>query len=178
MKEDQSINSFNSISKSNDEQNSSLMTNTINPNIAKLSFRVKFETKYGQSLFIIGSIEELGQWDPSKAIPMATSKDIYPTWKITKEFTCLLGMEISYKYLLKEGNNIYWEEINNDKKANRHIVIQTPGNLIIFDEKSNNISKIKTVGYIPMNSGAANLSNTTTTNFLLNMLSNLSFTTT
>ena len=175
MKEDQSFKSFNSISKSNDDQNSSLMTNTINPNIAKLSFRVKFETKYGQSLFIIGSIEELGEWDPSKAIPMATSKDIYPTWKITKEFTCPIGMEISYKYIVKEGNNIYWEEINNDKKINRRIVIQSPGNLIIFDEKSNNISKIKTVGYIPMNSGTGNLSNTT--NLLQNLLSNLSFTT-
>ena len=112
MKSEFSYKSFNSISKSNDdqnEQNSSLLINTINPNIAKLSFRVKFETKFGQSLFIIGSIEELGQWDPSKAVPMATSKDIYPTWKITKEFTCPLGMEISYKYLVKEGNNIYWE---------------------------------------------------------------------
>ena len=170
-----SFKSFNSISKSNDEQNSSLMTNTINPNIAKLSFRVKFETKYGQSLYIIGSIEELGEWDPSKAVPMATSKDIYPTWKITKEFTCPLGMEIFYKYLVKEGNNIYWEELNNNKNQNRRIVIQSPGNLIIFDEKSNNISKIKTMGYYPINSNTGNASNTT--NILQNMLSNLSFNT-
>ena len=173
MNPEQSCNSFNSICKSNDDHSSSIMTNTINPNIAKLSFRVKFETKYGQSLYIIGNIEELGEWEPSKAIPMTTSKDIYPTWKITKEFTCPLGMEIYYKYLVKEGNNIYWEELNNNKGQNRHIVIQSPGNLIIFDEKSNNISKIKTVGYIPMNSGTANLSNTT--NLINNMLSNLTF---
>ena len=169
--QDQSFKSFNSMSKSNDEQNNSLMTNTINPNIAKLSFRVKYETKYGQSLYIIGSIEELGEWDPSKAVPMATSKDIYPTWKITKEFTCPIGMEISYKYIVKEGSNIYWEELNKD----RRIVIQSPGNLIIFDEKSNNISKIKTMAYYPMNNNNPNLSNTT--NILQNMLSNLSFNT-
>ena len=42
--------------------------NTINPNSASLSFRVKFETTYGQSVYIIGSIEELGQWDTSKAV--------------------------------------------------------------------------------------------------------------
>ena len=94
MNLEQSYKSFNSISKSIDDQNSSLMTNTINPNIAKLSFRVKYETKYGQLLYIIGSIEELGQWDPAKAVPMVTTKDIYPTWKITKEFTCPLGIEI------------------------------------------------------------------------------------
>ena len=171
--QEQSMKSFDSMGRSNDDQNSSLMTNTINPNIAKLSFRVKYETKYGQSLYIIGSIEELGEWDVSKAVPMATSKDIYPTWKITKEFTCPLGMEILYKYLVKEGNNIYWEELNNNK--NRHIVIQSPGNLIIFDEKSNNTSKVKTLSYYPMNSNNANLSNTT--NILQNMLSNLSFNT-
>ena len=57
---------------------------------------------------------------------MATSKDIYPTWKITKEFTCPIGMEISYKYIVKEGSNIYWEELNKD----RRVVIQNPGNLI------------------------------------------------
>lgn len=171
MNPDQSSNSFNSISKSIDEQSSSIIASTINPNIAKLSFRVKFETKYGQSLFIIGNIEELGMWEPSKAIPMTTSKDIYPTWKITKEFTCPIGMEISYKYLVKDGNNIYWEELNNNKNMNRHITIQSPGNLIIFDEQSNNISKVKTVG-ASMN-GGTNLSNTT--NILNNMLSNLTF---
>ena len=171
MNPDQSCNSFNSISKSIDEQSSSIIASTINPNIAKLSFRVKFETKYGQSVFIIGYIEELGMWEPSKAIPMTTSKDIYPTWKITKEFTCPIGMEISYKYLVKDGNNIYWEELNNNKNMNRHITIQSPGNLIIFDEQSNNISKVKTVG-VSMN-GGTNLSNTT--NILNNMLSNLTF---
>ena len=80
-------------------------------------------------------------------------------------------MEIYYKYLVKEGNNIYWEQLNN----NRHIVIQSPGNLIIFDEKSNNISKIKTMAYYPMNNATGNLSSTT--NKLNNILSNLSFNT-
>ena len=173
MNPELSLKSFESISKSNDEQNSSIMTNTMNPNIAKLSFRVKYETKYGQTLYIIGNIEELGEWDPSKAIPMATSKDIYPTWKITKEFSCPLGMEIFYKYLVKEGNNIYWEELSSGKNQNRHIVIQSPGNLIIFDEKSNNISKIKTMTYNPNSNNTANVSHTTT-NILVNILSNLS----
>ena len=35
--------SFDSMGRSNDDQNSSLMTNTINPNIAKLSFRVNMK---------------------------------------------------------------------------------------------------------------------------------------
>ena len=54
---------------------------------------------------------------------MATSHEIYPIWKITKKVICPIGMEIYYKYLVKEGNNIYWEELNNSKSANRHITV-------------------------------------------------------
>ena len=82
MKNNPSFISFNSISKFNEDYNSSITINTlnpINPNIASLSFRVKYETKFGQLLYIIGNIEELGQWDTSKAIPMYTNNDIYPT---------------------------------------------------------------------------------------------------
>ena len=158
MKNNPSIISFNSISKFNDDYNSSITMNTINPNSASLSFRVKFETTYGQSVYIIGSIEELGQWDTSKAVQMFTNHDIYPTWEIKKEFVCPLGLEIDYKYFLKDGNKIIWEDLG--QNTNRHIIVQSPGNLIIFDEKSNHISKIKTSGFNQINSGNINLSNT------------------
>ena len=171
MKNNPSFISFNSISKFNDEYNSSLTMNTINPNLASLSFRVKFETKFGQAVFIIGNIEELGKWDPAKAIPMYTNDDIYPTWKIKKEFVCPLGMEIYYKYLLKDGNKIIWEDLG--QNTNRHIIIQSPGNLIIFDEKSNNISKIKTSGFNQISSGNINLSNTEY-NLIQNLASDMS----
>ena len=158
MKNNPSFISFNSISKFNEDYNSTITINSLNPNIANLSFRVKYETKYGQSLYIIGNIEELGQWDTSKAIPMYTNNDIYPTWEIKKEFICPLGMEIYYKYLVKDGNKIIWEDLG--QNTNRHIIVQSPGNIIIFDEKSNNISKIKTSGFNQITNGNANLSNT------------------
>ena len=151
-----SFNSISKFSKLNEDYNSSITMNTINPNVATLSFRVKYETKYGDSIYIIGNIEELGQWDISKAIPMKTNKELYPTWVIKKEFKCPLGLEIDYKYLLKSGGKYYWEDLGS--AGNRHIVVQSPGNLIIFDEQSNIISKIKTSGFIQMGSG--NLSNT------------------
>ena len=158
MKNNPSSISFNSISKFNEEYNSSITMNTINPNMASLSFRVIFETKYGQSLYIIGSIEELGQWDTSKAIPMYTNDDIYPTWEIKKEFICPLGLEIDYKYLVKDGNKIIWEDLG--QNINRHIIVQSPGHLIIFDEKSKKTSKIKTSGFNQISSGNINLSTT------------------
>ena len=89
---------------------------------------------------------------------MYTNNDIYPTWEIKKEFICPLGMEIYYKYLVKDGNKIIWEDLG--QNTNRHIIVQSPGNIIIFDEKSNNISKIKTSGFNQITNGNANLSNT------------------
>ena len=172
MKNNPSQISFNSISKYNEDYNSSITMNTINPNIANLSFRVKFETKFGQAVYIIGNIEELGQWDTSKAIPMFTNNDIYPTWKIKTDFICPLGMEIYYKYLVKDGNKIIWEDLG--QNINRHIIVQSPGNLIIFDEKSNNISKIKTSGFNQISSGNINLSNTDY-NLFQNLISETSF---
>ena len=151
-----SFNSISKFSKLNEDYNSSITMNTINPNVACLSFRVKFETKFGEELYIIGNIEELGEWDTSKAVKMETNKSIYPMWVIKKDFKCPLGMEIDYKYLVKDGNKIFWEDLG--QARNRHIVVQSPGNLIIFDEQSNIISTIKTSGFIQM--GSCNLSNT------------------
>ena len=172
MKNNPSIISFNSISKYKEDYNSSITMNTINQNIANLSFRVKFETKFGQAVFIIGNIEELGQWDTSKAVPMYTNNDIYPTWEIKKDFMCPLGMEIYYKYYVKDGNKIFWEDLG--QNINRHIIVQSPGNLIIFDEKSNNISKIKTSGFNQIIGGNINLSNTDY-NLFQNLIAETSF---
>ena len=165
--QEESFNSLDSI-----ENNSSLITN-INPSIAHLTFQVRFETKYGQSVFIVGNIEELGNWEPSKAILMTTCSETYPIWKTTTELVCPLGMEIYYKYLVKEGNNIYWEEINNSKSANRHIIVQSPGKLIINDEKSNTISKIKSISNINSDFMSPFLAdNNSFKNMLLNIPSN------
>ena len=129
------------LSKINGENNSTFTINTINPLNASLSFRVKYKTEFGQLLYIIGNIEELGQWDPSKAKPMFTNNDLYPTWKLKKELNCPLGMDIYYKYIIKDKNKIIWEDLGQNR--NRHITVSSPGNLIIFDEQCNNVSMIK-----------------------------------
>ena len=121
------------------DNNSSINTN-LNPNLSQVSFRVKFETTYGQSVYIIGNIEELGSWDPSKALLLITNKEKYPIWKSTTDIVCPVGMEIYYKYLVKEGNNYHWETCQN-----RHIVITSPGKFIISDEKGILYSQIKSI---------------------------------
>ena len=139
-----SVSSISKASKYKEEDfNSNMTLTTLFPNFAKLFFQVKYDnTTFGQLLYIIGSIEELGEWDTSKAIPMETRKGLYPIWTIKKPFTCQLGIEIDYKYLIKDGNKIIWEDLG--KNINRHFRVSTPGNLKIEDEKSNNKSTVKT----------------------------------
>lgn len=111
-----------------------------NPNLANISFKCKYETSFGEELFIIGNIEELGSWETSKAIKMKTNKSEYPIWFSTSNFICPVGMEIFYKYITKKQNKLNetittWEELPN-AAPNRHIVITTSGNCTIYDEKN------------------------------------------
>ena len=111
-----------------------------NPNLANISFKCKYETSFGEELFIIGNIEELGSWETSKAIKMKTNKSEYPIWYSTSNFICPVGMEIFYKYITKKQNKLNetittWEELPN-AAPNRHIVITTSGNCTIYDEKN------------------------------------------
>ena len=125
--------------------NSSSINTNLNPNLSQVSFRVKFETNFGQAVYIIGNIEELGSWEPSKAVALSTNKDKYPWWKSTGDLVCPVGMEIYYKYLVKEGNNYHWEVVSRSSSQNRHIVITSPGKFIIYDEKGSLYSQIKSI---------------------------------
>ena len=69
-----------------------------NPNLSTITFKCKYETEFGEELYIIGNIEKLGSWEPQKAIRMETTKTAYPMWTISNTFVCPVGMEILYIY--------------------------------------------------------------------------------
>ena len=128
-----------------DGDNSSFYSN-LNPNLSRVSFYVKYETKFGESVFLVGNIEELGSWEPSKAIALSTSPEHYPIWKSTTDLICPVGMEIVYKYLVKDkDSNCHWEIIAGSKSQNRQIIINTTGKFIICDEKGSMISQVKSI---------------------------------
>ena len=69
----------------------------------KLSFKIDYQTTWGEALFVSGSTPQLGQWEPSLALPL---KNQYPgEWQTTIETE---AEQFAYKYLLKtkEGNFI------------------------------------------------------------------------
>lgn len=115
-----------------------MLSNTnlmLNPNHATIYFKCKYRTKFGQTVRVVGNIEELGCWDPSKSMLMTTNPDIYPVWETNLEIPGPVGMEIYYKYVIYEEqiNSYLWEELEKDQ--NRTFTIPNSGVFILNDEE-------------------------------------------
>ena len=103
--------------------------------VSSVSFNCKFKTSFGSSLFVVGNLKLLGNWDISNAIALSTTPDTYPLWVKKNVFSCAVGTEIIYKYFIKDSNGaITWEKLPNN--ANRNKIISTPGDFIIEDEEN------------------------------------------
>ena len=102
--------------------------------IASVTFKCKYNTQFGSSLYVIGNLTVLGQWNISKAIPLTTSKENYPLWTLKNAFSCAVGTEIIYKYIIKDqSGNTSWEQLPNN--INRKKIISKSGEFIIEDEE-------------------------------------------
>lgn len=87
----------------------------------KLQFYLRFHTEFGQSLWIMGNVEELGNNDPAKAMPMEYLNDDF--WQYSTEIKRKeVDHPVCYKYFLKniDGELLFeWSidrEIDMDKK--------------------------------------------------------------
>lgn len=80
----------------------------------KLQFYIRFHTKVGQSLWIGGSTDELGNNDPSKALPMEYLNEEF--WQASIEIKKKeLQKNIQYKYFLKNEDGELTGEWGNDR---------------------------------------------------------------
>ncbi|HPR33229.1 MAG TPA: carbohydrate-binding module family 20 domain-containing protein, partial [Prolixibacteraceae bacterium] len=76
----------------------------------KLTFHINYETSWGQSLWMSGSSETLGEWDPHRAFPMQYLGN--GEWEMT--FCCKQGENFTYKYFLRnDSSSLVWEGGNN-----------------------------------------------------------------
>ena len=118
--------------------------NIFNPNHGTITFRVKYQTSFGQEVRVAGNIEELGSWEPTHSLLMETTKESYPYWYSTQKITGPVGMEIYYKYLIydKNINKYIWE---NEDGSNRFFVINLPGSFELNDEQGNKECKVKRI---------------------------------
>ena len=81
----------------------------------RLQFYLRFQTRYGQSLWISGNIQELGNGDPDKALEMEYLNDEF--WSANTEIKRKnLPPVIHYKYFLKNVDGTTVQEWGNDRQ--------------------------------------------------------------
>ena len=103
--------------------------------ISTVSFKCKYFTDYGSSLFVVGNLKLLGNWDINNAVALSTTPNDYPVWFQRNAFSCPVGTEIVYKYFIKDiDGKITWENLPNNE--NRKKIISKPGEFVIYDEKN------------------------------------------
>ena len=73
----------------------------------KLTFNIHFHTTWGQKLYVVGSVPELGNWEPALAQEMICQGD--GSWKLDLEIQTRTG-QIKYRYFLREGDTQIPEE--------------------------------------------------------------------
>lgn len=77
--------------------------------ILPIVFEEKVQTVYGENIYIVGSIAQLGSWDPDNAVKL--SADAYtsanPVWTVT--ISLPVGTSFEYKFVKKTGGEVVWE---------------------------------------------------------------------
>jgi 4-alpha-glucanotransferase len=93
----------------------------------KINFNINFHTLWGQSLFIIGSNPELGNWDTAAAKEMQHTGDGNWTFELDLPDK---AVNIEYRYFLKYNQNLVFEEWN---KNHRLIITNTRQSYYLLD---------------------------------------------
>lgn len=81
------------------------------PTAVAVTFNEIATTTYGENVYIVGSISELGNWDTSKAVALSASKYTSSNnlWYVS--VTLPAGTTFEYKYIRKESDgSIVWEK--------------------------------------------------------------------
>jgi len=84
-----------------------------------LRYRITYAgTEPGESVYIVGSLPELGGWDPSKAVACRTSADMFPLWLSEPIQVCPPEHdEFQFKLLADGSESVRWEEFTGNHVA-------------------------------------------------------------
>ncbi len=84
------------------------------PQTCQVTFTVDgYVTYYGQNMYVVGNVSELGNWNTSAAAPLQWVDS--DTWRGSVTFSSTnCNRTIEYKYIVKEGSNVIWEPGNNN----------------------------------------------------------------
>lgn len=74
-----------------------------------MTFNVRATTVYGENIFVVGQLLELGNWSPGGAKPLSAAKytSSDPLW--TADIGIPANTAFEYKYIRKQGDKVTWE---------------------------------------------------------------------
>lgn len=81
-------------------------------------FQITVTTSVGESIGLIGSTSELGQWNVTKGVRLQTSSDLYPLWWTEVEIAPQPANEpkLEYKYVrITKNGRVEWETGRNNR---------------------------------------------------------------
>jgi len=81
-------------------------------------FAVRANTVCGDTIAIVGSIPELGEWNAAKALRLTTNAQLYPIWSTASEVDLRKSevKRIEYKYVKIDGvGSVHWEAQGNNR---------------------------------------------------------------
>lgn len=86
-----------------------------------VTFRVRAETSFGDSIAMVGSSETFGSWDPHAGLVLTTTAEAYPLWTSGPvECACpVTGSPLEYKYIKTHsgpGSEVEWEANGANRK--------------------------------------------------------------
>jgi 4-alpha-glucanotransferase len=76
--------------------------------IMKTQFRLRYDSRWGEELFLTGNTTELGLWNPNKAVKMEYEGP--GIWSVSVETHGRASQQTEYKYFIRENNQIRWED--------------------------------------------------------------------
>lgn len=128
---DDAVAGYNEITVVKDcKASNSFIYNVLSGDQNQVVFHVKAETNYGENIYIVGDIPELGSWDVDKCTEVMFSKN-YPEWYLPVSVPA--GTKINFKFIKKDSNGkVTWESGEN------HVITSSSDSTGVIDTETFN----------------------------------------
>lgn len=70
-----------------------------------------YTTQWGEEMYVVGNVPELGNWDPANAVKLNWVDS--DTWSGPVTFTTSAGQVIEFKFIMRQNGNTTWENGSN-----------------------------------------------------------------